>query len=73
MMRYSLSQYEDRGEDWKTFRIAALLCVVAFLSISIVEQAWSAQPPGQGLNITEVAVIVDDDNNPSNIIIMELS
>ncbi len=43
MMRYSLSQYEHRGEDWKIFRIAALLCVVAFLSMSIVEQAWSAR------------------------------
>ncbi len=64
MMRYTLSQYEHRGEDWKTFRIVALLCLVALLSMTSVAQLCSAQD----LKIHEVTV--DDPNNPSSITII---
>jgi len=64
MMRYTLSQFEHRGEDWKTFRIAALLCLVALLSMTSVAQLCSAQD----LKIHEVTV--DDPNNPSSITII---
>ncbi len=83
MMRYSLSQYELRGEDWKTFRIAALLCVVVLLSMSMAAvQAWSAEPTTRdhrtqkaeptttttGSQKQQGRVITDDDFNAQTLI-----
>ncbi|MDA2920368.1 DUF1566 domain-containing protein [Desulfobacterota bacterium AH_259_B03_O07] len=57
-----------REKVTRHIRNTPLIGVILLLSMSIAGQAWSQKPPGQHLNITEV--IVDDQNNPTSIMIL---